>query len=60
MIEWLILIESKLQPEKMVGGDVVQMKRVLREMMVCVCACVCVRVVVGVCVLAFMDGSAWV
>ncbi len=48
MIEWLILIESKLQPDKMVGGDIVQMKGMLRELMVSgwvfVCMSICIHI----------------
>ena len=31
MIEWLILLESKLQPEKIIVGDFVQLRRLLRD-----------------------------
>ena len=34
MVEWLILIESKLQPERMVVGDFLQMRRMLRDLQV--------------------------
>ena len=34
MIEWLILIESKLQPEKITVGDFVQLQELLRDIQV--------------------------
>jgi len=34
MIEWLILIESKLQPEKITVGDFVQLRKLLRDIQV--------------------------
>ena len=44
MVEWLILVESKLQPERLVVGDFVQLKRKLRDLLVCVLVCVCMCV----------------
>ena len=34
MMEWLILIESKLQPERITVGDFAQMRRLLRNLQV--------------------------
>ena len=34
MVEWLILVESKLQPEKIIIGDFAQVRSVLRELQV--------------------------
>lgn len=34
MLEWLILVESKLQPERIIIGDFVQVRSVLRELQV--------------------------
>ena len=34
MLEWLILVESKLQPEKIIIGDFVQVRSMLRELQV--------------------------
>lgn len=34
MVEWLILLESKLQPEKLVVGDYLHVHRALRDVQV--------------------------
>ena len=34
MTEWLILVESKLQPERITVGDFTQMRRLLRDLQV--------------------------
>ena len=34
MVEWLILLESKLQPEKLVVGDYLHVRRALRDVQV--------------------------
>ena len=34
MVEWLILIESKLQPQKIIVGDFVHLKKLLKDIQV--------------------------
>ena len=34
MVEWLILLESKLQPEKLIVGDFLHIRKALRDVQV--------------------------
>ena len=39
MIEWLILVESRIQPQQITVGDFRQLRRQQREIQVCVVLC---------------------
>ena len=41
MVEWLIMLDFKLQPERMVVGDFLHVRRALHDIQVCVCVCGC-------------------
>lgn len=47
MVEWLILLDFKLQPERLVVGDYLHVRRTLRDLQVdihlFVCLCFCLH-----------------